>query len=98
MNLLPPESNGSNLIGWMRSQLTMANVECNKCGKSAVGLEEAPLPGDAGAAVLAHTCVECWGSWCLEQVKLINELSLSPAKPDHYAQLVVKMREFLALQ
>jgi Fe-S cluster biosynthesis and repair protein YggX len=75
----------------------MASVECKKCGKNAVGLEQAPLPGAAGAAVLAHSCVECWAIWCEEQVKLINELSLSPAKPDHYAQLVDKMKEFLSL-
>jgi Fe-S cluster biosynthesis and repair protein YggX len=75
----------------------MATIECSRCGRGAAGLDEAPLPGAAGEAVRLHSCVECWESWCVEQVKLINELSLSPAKPDHYAQLVERMRAYLAL-
>jgi Fe-S cluster biosynthesis and repair protein YggX len=75
----------------------MATIECRRCRQSATGLEEAPLPGDAGKAVFEHSCAECWSSWCVEQVKLINELSLSPAKPAHYSQLVEKMKQYLAL-
>lgn len=75
----------------------MTNVECRKCRQHAVGLDEAPLPGAVGEAVLAHSCRDCWDNWCAEQVKVINELSLSPAKPEHYSQLVEKLKQYLVL-
>jgi Fe-S cluster biosynthesis and repair protein YggX len=75
----------------------MAEVTCNRCEKTAGGLEQAPLPGEPGQQVLSSTCRDCWEIWRGEQVKLINENKLSPARPDHYEFLVKQMRGFLKL-
>jgi len=47
--------------------------------------------------VRAGTCGACWQAWKDQQVILMNEAQLSPADPEHYAKLVVAMREFLSL-
>ena len=75
----------------------MAQVRYKRCNSQNEGLSGAPLPGDAGELVLAGTCKACWGIWRDEQVKLINEKSLSPAKAEHYEFLVGQMKVFLKL-
>ncbi len=76
----------------------MAEIRCRRCDSTAEGLGAAPLPGVAGEMVLAHTCTGCWEIWRGEQVKLINENKLSPAKAEHYDFLVGRMKDFLKLQ
>ena len=73
----------------------MAEVSCSRCGSTAPGLEEAPLPDAAGQAVLTQTCRACWTEWLGMQVKMINEWQLSPADPEHYDRLVKEMGAFL---
>jgi Fe-S cluster biosynthesis and repair protein YggX len=75
----------------------MAGLRCRRCDQQGEALERAPLPGPAGERVLGGTCRTCWEAWRGEQVKLINELRLSPARPDHYALLVERMSAFLKL-
>lgn len=75
----------------------MGEITCARCGRHAAGLDRPPLPGEAGRAVQAGTCAECWRTWLAEQVKLINETRVSPAEPDGYAFLVERMRAFLGL-
>ena len=75
----------------------MAQVSCARCGSTAEGLETAPLPGEVGERVLASTCRACWDEWLGAQVILINERSLSPADPEHYATLVGEMTTYLRL-
>lgn len=76
----------------------MAQVTCSRCGSTATGLAAAPLPGDYGRLVHEQTCAACWGEWLREQVKLINELRLSPADPAHYERLQTEMATWLNLR
>ena len=55
------------------------------------------VSGEVGELLLQATCTACWEQWLGEQVKLINENKLSPAREDHYAFLVDQMRGFLKL-
>ncbi|MHC4428259.1 MAG: Fe(2+)-trafficking protein [Planctomycetota bacterium] len=75
----------------------MAEVSCARCGSTAPGLPQTPLPGEAGSAVLERTCAACWQEWLGMQVQLINEWQLSPADPEHFERLVREMRTFLGL-
>ena len=75
----------------------MAEVRCKRCRETAEGLASAPLPGAPGESVLAQICRSCWEIWRGEQIKLINEHKLSPAKPEDYAFLVEKMKDYLSL-
>ena len=76
----------------------MADVNCSRCGNTAPGLERAPLPGDVGGQILDQTCTACWDEWKGLQVKLINENSLTPSRPDDYAFLVKELSAFLSLR
>ncbi len=76
----------------------MEMVSCSRCGRKAAGLERAPLPGEAGARVLAGTCAACWQEWKDEQVRQINEHGLSPVDPEHYRRLIETMDGFLGLR
>jgi len=76
----------------------VGQLHCKRCDATTDGLDSAPLPGQPGLLVLAGTCRACWDLWREEQVKLINENQLSPARSDHYDFLVQKMKGFLKLQ
>lgn len=75
----------------------MADVDCARCGRTRPGLETEPLPGPEGRLVLEGTCRACWEEWLREQVKLMNELRLSPIDPEHYRRLVQAMLAWLRL-
>jgi Fe-S cluster biosynthesis and repair protein YggX len=75
----------------------MHEVSCTRCGNTAEGLENAPLPGEIGGRVQASACRACWSEWLGAQVILINERSLSPAKPADYEALLQEMTAFLKL-
>jgi Fe-S cluster biosynthesis and repair protein YggX len=76
----------------------MVELRCRRCDSAAEGLGAAPLPGAVGQLVLAGTCCACWDLWREEQVKLINENKLSPAKAEDYEFLVDRMKGFLKLE
>ena len=76
----------------------MSQVQCRRCDSRAEGLDAAPLPGAVGETILARTCTACWEIWRGEQVKLINENKLSPAKAEDYDFLVDRMKDFLKLE
>jgi len=76
----------------------MPQVECPRCKRRAEGLERPPLPGEVGREIAENTCADCWKEWLGAQVILINEHSLSPANPDHYARLLAEMRVFLCFE
>jgi len=76
----------------------MVELRCRRCDSAAEGLGAAPLPGAVGQLVLAGTCGACWDLWREEQVKLINENKLSPAKAEDYDFLIDRMKEFLKLE
>ena len=76
----------------------MTDVTCSRCGQTKPVLEQAPLPGEWGAAVLAETCADCWREWSEEQTRLINHLGLQPFKPADKKVIYRHLREFLKLQ
>lgn len=76
----------------------MGEVVCRRCGQRRPGLEQAPLPGKWGPAVLAHTCPECWQAWVEEQTRLINHERLLPSDPQHRKVLYERMAAFLHLE
>ena len=76
----------------------MAQVSCSRCGGTAEGLPQAPLPGKTGEMVRDQVCASCWREWLGMQVKVINEYRLSPAEPQHFDFLVAQMKAFLSLR
>ena len=76
----------------------MAEVLCRRCDSTGQGLDGVPLPGPVGLLVQSQTCRECWDLWRGEQVKLINEHKLSPAKREDFDFLVDEMKGFLKLE
>ena len=76
----------------------MALVTCRRCHQTKPGLEQSPLPGDWGAAVLAESCADCWRAWSEEQTRLINHFGLQPFKQADKNVLYRHLHEFLQLQ
>ena len=76
----------------------MAEVTCRRCGQRKPGLDQAPLPGEWGEAVLAETCADCWRAWSEEQTRLINHLGLRPFKPADKRVIYRHLHEYLKLQ
>jgi Fe-S cluster biosynthesis and repair protein YggX len=75
----------------------LTEIDCRRCGGRKTALEQAPLRGKWGPAVLAGTCGDCWHEWVEEQTRLINHERLVPAEPAHREVLYQRMAEFLAL-
>ncbi|MBI4492896.1 MAG: Fe(2+)-trafficking protein [Chloroflexi bacterium] len=75
----------------------MAEVQCARCGTRGPGLEQPPMPGRYGEAILANTCAECWKAWQTEQTLVINHYRLRPHIPYDRQQLYRHMSEFLKL-
>jgi Fe-S cluster biosynthesis and repair protein YggX len=75
----------------------MPQLTCSRCGATAEGLEQPPLPGEVGREVHDRVCKSCWHEWLQTQVKLINEYRLSPVNPEHYQFLIKEMRAHLQL-
>jgi Fe-S cluster biosynthesis and repair protein YggX len=78
--------------------LTMPIVTCRRCGELKPGIEEAPLPGEWGQAVLDETCADCWHEWSQEQTRIINHLGLKPFKASDKKTLYRHLHEYLKLQ
>ena len=76
----------------------MSDVPCSRCGSTAPGLDQTPLPGAIGENVRAQSCAACWKAWLDAQVILMNEHRLTPGDPEHYARLVREMSAFLNLK
>ena len=76
----------------------MAPVTCRRCRRAKPALEQAPLPGEWGAAVLAESCADCWREWSEEQTRLINHPDLQPFKRADKGVLDRHLHEFLKLR
>jgi Fe-S cluster biosynthesis and repair protein YggX len=76
----------------------MPELTCSRCGQHKPGLDQAPLPGDVGRAVLSDTCADCWHEWTEEQTRLINHLGLRPFVPADKKVIYQRLQEFLKLQ
>jgi Fe-S cluster biosynthesis and repair protein YggX len=75
----------------------MTEVTCRRCGQRNPGLEQPPLPGAWGEAILAETCARCWRDWSEEQTRLINHLGLRPYLPADKKTLYGHLHQFLKL-
>lgn len=75
----------------------MANVHCVRCRRDAPGLDDPPLAGARGAAVLANVCASCWGAWVEESKLLINHHGIEVADPQQRRRMYPLMSEFLNL-
>jgi Fe-S cluster biosynthesis and repair protein YggX len=76
----------------------MSQVRCSRCGQTKPALEQAPLPGEWGAAVLAESCADCWRDWSEEQTRLINHLGLQPFRPADKKVIYRHLHDFLKLR
>ncbi|HEC18011.1 MAG TPA: oxidative damage protection protein [Gammaproteobacteria bacterium] len=70
-------------------------VNCIKLGRSAEGLERAPLPGEVGERILNNISKEAWQQWMQHQTMLINENRLSLIDPETQKFLQQEMEKFL---
>ena len=64
-------------------------------GEQAEGFETAPIPGEMGQRILREVSREGWKKWLSRQTMLMNEMRLSPIKPEDRAYLEKQMEEFL---
>ena len=75
----------------------MSEVLCNRCGKTAPGLNDAPFRNELGDKVLAHVCAACWQEWIRAQLMIMNEYRLNPLNDEHSKFLDEQMKIFLKL-
>lgn len=73
-------------------------VHCRRCNQLRPALKERPFKGELGEQVLASICQTCWTEWIHMGTKVINELRLNFANPQHAAIYDQHMKEFLNLQ
>lgn len=59
----------------------MAEINCQRCGKTKTGFDRAPFPGAIGARVLEGICPDCWAQWLKQQTMLINHYGLNVMDP-----------------
>jgi len=61
-------------------------VYCVKLGREAEGLDNLPLPGEAGKKIYENVSKEAWAAWLKHQTMLINEnrLSLADSRARQY--------------
>ncbi len=77
--------------------MTIANVECARCNRTAPGAEKVTYGGALGDEIRAKVCNDCWGEWQNAEVMVINELRLNFMDPAAQDTLIRHLREFLAL-
>lgn len=74
-----------------------ATITCSRCEQSKDQLDEAPVGGVLGEAILERICTDCWGEWREMSARLINHYGLNLGMPDHRKELRRAMKEFLGL-
>jgi Fe-S cluster biosynthesis and repair protein YggX len=72
-------------------------VSCLRCKQSRDGFDAAPLPGQPGQEVLAHTCRDCFKDWMSTEIMIINEYRLDLGVPRNQELLNEEMARFLSL-
>ena len=75
----------------------MKTVSCARCGEQKAALDAAPVGGEAGQAILASICSDCWAEWQEQSGRLINHYGLVLGDPAHRRYLRSAMKEFLGL-
>ena len=74
-----------------------SSFQCIRCRREDGALEQAPIPGPAGAEIATKICASCWAEWLQMEVVVINELRLNFMEPRAQEILDAQMREFLGL-
>ncbi|HOW73215.1 MAG TPA: Fe(2+)-trafficking protein [Phycisphaerae bacterium] len=72
-------------------------ITCRRCGAAKAPMAERPFKGELGERVLASICPDCWREWLFMGTKVINELRLDFANPQHGRVYDQHLREFLRL-
>jgi len=72
-------------------------IVCRRCGQTQPKMPERPFKGPLGEQVWANVCPPCWNEWIHMGTKVINELRLNFAIPQHSEVYDQHMREFLNL-
>ena len=70
-------------------------IFCQKLQKDATMMDHAPFPGALGEKIQQNISAEAWNAWLEQQTKIINENRLNPLNPDHKAELLRAMQQFL---
>ncbi|MEC9375193.1 MAG: oxidative damage protection protein [Pseudomonadota bacterium] len=69
-------------------------VNCVLLEKEALGLSNAPYPGELGQRIFENISQEAWQKWLEHQTMLINEYRLVPIEPKDRAFLEKEMEKF----
>lgn len=72
-------------------------IVCRRCGQSTPKMPERPFKGPLGERVWANVCPTCWNDWIHMGTKVINELRLNFAIPQHAEAYDQHLCEFLNL-
>ncbi len=72
-------------------------LTCRRCGRTTPRMERRPFKGALGEQVWASVCQACWREWIPMGTKVINELRLDFALPEHAVTYDQHMKEFLNL-
>lgn len=75
----------------------MAEVECQRCGRTNAGLERPPYPDALGREIAEKICADCWEECKRIQVMVINENRLDLSDPRAQEILERATRDFLGL-
>jgi Fe-S cluster biosynthesis and repair protein YggX len=84
--------------GQPRVEAGEGQVHCKRCNQVRPALKERPFKGQLGEQVLANICQSCWTEWIHMGTKIINELRLNFADPQHASIYDQHMKEFLNLR
>ncbi len=74
------------------------DFQCSRCGRPSGKLPDRPFKGDLGERIWANICSVCWSEWVGMGTKVINELGLQLANPQHQKAFDDQMKEFLQLE
>jgi len=89
----PPDASGQTAPATPDPHL----LTCRRCGQTAPRMERRPFKGPLGEQVWASVCQTCWREWIPMGTKVINELRLDFAIPEHAGIYDQHMKEFLNL-
>lgn len=73
----------------------MAEITCERCGRSGEQLPKPPLKDALGQRVHSSICRACWDEWLQYQTALINHYGLDVRTPDAREFLKTNMEGFL---
>lgn len=73
----------------------MAELECERCGKTGEQLDRAPLRNELGERIHGAICRTCWDEWLRYQTALINHYGLDVRDQEAREFLTQNMEAYL---